>query len=57
MVPAGDPVDQAIQELNPQLQAGDVIINGGNLYYSVDQSTASGYSSANSIDSSICSTA
>jgi 6-phosphogluconate dehydrogenase (decarboxylating) len=50
-------VDQAIQELNPQLQAGDVIINGGNLYYSVDQSTASGYSSANSIDSSICSTA
>ena len=33
MVPAGDPVDQTIQELIPKLQAGDVIIDGGNSYY------------------------
>ena len=30
MVPAGDPVDQVIQELVPHLAAGDVLIDGGN---------------------------
>ena len=30
MVPAGDPVDQTIDELRPMLEEGDVIIDGGN---------------------------
>jgi 6-phosphogluconate dehydrogenase len=30
MVPAGDPVDQTIAELRPNLKAGDIIIDGGN---------------------------
>jgi 6-phosphogluconate dehydrogenase len=30
MVPAGDPVDQTIAELRPQLSDGDIIIDGGN---------------------------
>ena len=30
MVPAGDPVDQTIDELRPMLSDGDVIIDGGN---------------------------
>lgn len=30
MVPAGDPVDQVIQELALHLEAGDVLIDGGN---------------------------
>ena len=30
MVPAGDPVDQTIATLAPQLSKGDVIIDGGN---------------------------
>jgi 6-phosphogluconate dehydrogenase len=30
MVPAGDPVDQTIQELIPLLTEGDIIIDGGN---------------------------
>jgi 6-phosphogluconate dehydrogenase len=30
MVPAGDPVDQTIAELLPNLSAGDIIIDGGN---------------------------
>jgi 6-phosphogluconate dehydrogenase len=30
MVPAGDPVDQTIAELRPNLSAGDIIIDGGN---------------------------
>ncbi len=33
MVPAGDPVDQTIVALLPQLAAGDVIIDGGNSNY------------------------
>ena len=33
MVPAGDPVDQTIEQLLPQLAKGDVIIDGGNSYY------------------------
>jgi 6-phosphogluconate dehydrogenase len=33
MVPAGDPVDAAIQELKPWLQPGDLIIDGGNSYF------------------------
>jgi 6-phosphogluconate dehydrogenase len=30
MVPAGDPVDQTIDELRPMLSEGDIIIDGGN---------------------------
>jgi len=33
MIPAGDPVDQAIGELLPHLVKGDSIIDGGNSYY------------------------
>lgn len=33
MVPAGGPVDVAIESLKPFLQAGDTIIDGGNSYY------------------------
>lgn len=33
LVPAGHPVDAVIDELVPHLQAGDIIIDGGNSYY------------------------
>jgi 6-phosphogluconate dehydrogenase len=33
MVPAGDPVDQTIQALVPELKSGDAIVDGGNSYY------------------------
>lgn len=33
MIPAGPPVDQAIQTLKTQLKAGDIIIDGGNSFY------------------------
>ncbi|MBE2224630.1 MAG: NADP-dependent phosphogluconate dehydrogenase [Anaerolineae bacterium] len=33
MVPAGEPVDIAIQELKPWMQPGDLIIDGGNSYF------------------------
>jgi len=33
MVPAGAPVDSAIQSLIPFLQEGDLIIDGGNSYF------------------------
>lgn len=33
MIPAGDPVDNAIQALMPLLDADDVIIDGGNSFY------------------------
>ncbi len=33
MVPSGDPVDQTIDALLPDLAKGDVIIDGGNSYY------------------------
>jgi 6-phosphogluconate dehydrogenase len=33
MVPSGDPVDQTIEQLLPNLAKGDVIIDGGNSYY------------------------
>ncbi len=33
MVPAGDPVDETIAALLPDLDDGDVIIDGGNSYY------------------------
>jgi 6-phosphogluconate dehydrogenase len=33
MVKAGEPVDQTIQHFAPLLEAGDIIIDGGNSYY------------------------
>jgi 6-phosphogluconate dehydrogenase len=33
LVPAGDPVDEAIGELLPHLDEGDVIVDGGNSFY------------------------
>lgn len=33
MIPAGDPVDQAINDLVPLLSKGDTIIDGGNSWY------------------------
>jgi len=33
MVPAGDAVDSAIEELSPTLHADDIVIDGGNSYY------------------------
>ena len=33
MVPAGKPVDAVIDSLRPHLQAGDVLIDGGNTYF------------------------
>jgi len=33
MIPAGDPVDKTIQTLLPQLNPGDVIVDGGNSNY------------------------
>jgi 6-phosphogluconate dehydrogenase len=33
MVPAGPPVDSVIQHLKPHLQAGDILIDGGNSYF------------------------
>ncbi|CAB1062588.1 6-phosphogluconate dehydrogenase, decarboxylating (EC [Olavius sp. associated proteobacterium Delta 1] len=33
MVKAGEPVDQTIQQFAPLLEAGDIIIDGGNSYY------------------------
>lgn len=33
MVPAGAPVDSAIQHLKPHLEAGDILIDGGNSFF------------------------
>jgi len=33
MIPAGDPIDKTIQDISPELEEGDVIIDGGNSYY------------------------
>lgn len=33
MIPAGDPVDQAIQRLMSILARGDIVVDGGNSYY------------------------
>jgi 6-phosphogluconate dehydrogenase len=33
MVPAGDPVDETIQKLEPLMAAGDVVLDGGNSNY------------------------
>jgi 6-phosphogluconate dehydrogenase len=33
MVPAGDPVDQTIDALQPHLDAGDILVDGGNSNY------------------------
>jgi 6-phosphogluconate dehydrogenase len=36
MLPAGDPTDETIMELAPELQVDDVVIDGGNSYYRDD---------------------
>ena len=36
MVPAGDPTEQAVEELSVLLQRGDVIVDGGNSYFKDD---------------------
>lgn len=33
MIPAGDPVDEAIVSLKPYLQNGDIIVDGGNSFF------------------------
>ncbi|APW97428.1 6-phosphogluconate dehydrogenase (decarboxylating) [Halobiforma lacisalsi AJ5] len=33
MVPAGDPVDAALEELEPHLEPEDVVVDGGNSYF------------------------
>ena len=33
MIPAGAPVDQMIQQFTPLLEAGDILIDGGNSYF------------------------
>ncbi|SDR34833.1 phosphogluconate dehydrogenase (NAD(+)-dependent, decarboxylating) [Natronobacterium texcoconense] len=33
MVPAGDPVDAALEELEPHLESDDVVVDGGNSYF------------------------
>jgi 6-phosphogluconate dehydrogenase len=33
MVPAGDPVDAALDELEPHLDAGDIVVDGGNSHF------------------------
>jgi len=33
MVPAGDPVDRVIEGLEPHLEEGDILIDGGNSFY------------------------
>jgi len=33
MVPAGDPVDETVEQLLPHLTKGDIIIDGGNSHY------------------------
>src|ERR671918_232139 len=33
MVPSGDPVDQTIEQLLPNLSKGDIVIDGGNSNY------------------------
>ncbi len=40
MVPAGPPVDECIAELRKSLEAGDIIIDGGNSYWRDTQSRA-----------------
>jgi 6-phosphogluconate dehydrogenase len=36
MVPAGDATEQAVQALSERMQAGDILIDGGNSYYKDD---------------------
>lgn len=36
MVPAGDPTEQVVNELAAHMEAGDIIIDGGNSYYKDD---------------------
>jgi 6-phosphogluconate dehydrogenase len=40
MLPAGKPVDDAIETLKPLLKKGDIVIDGGNTYYKDDMRRA-----------------
>lgn len=42
MVPAGDPVDAAIASLLPHLQEGDIIVDGGNSYFTDSERRSAG---------------
>ncbi|HET9407791.1 MAG TPA: NADP-dependent phosphogluconate dehydrogenase, partial [Candidatus Sulfotelmatobacter sp.] len=42
MVPAGNPTEQTVQKLAQQMQAGDIIIDGGNSYFKDDVRRAAG---------------
>src|ERR1044071_3096905 len=42
MIPAGDPVEQTIQEITPSLQPGDILIDGGNSNYRDSKRRAAG---------------
>ena len=33
MIPAGKPVDQTIEKIRPVLEAGDILIDGGNSWF------------------------
>lgn len=33
MIPAGDPIDQLVEDIKPFLQVGDILIDGGNSHY------------------------
>jgi 6-phosphogluconate dehydrogenase len=36
MIPAGDPTEQTVEALSQELQAGDILIDGGNSYFKDD---------------------
>src|SRR4051794_36199155 len=36
MVPAGDPTEQSVQALAQKMEAGDILIDGGNSYFKDD---------------------
>src|ERR1017187_5036046 len=36
MVPAGEPTEQSVQALSERMQAGDILIDGGNSYFKDD---------------------
>ncbi len=53
VVPLGDPVDQTIHALEPHLDPGDILIDGGNSNYNDSQRRAAGAKSQTGSNSSI----